>query len=656
LRKTISFVVLLVASRAWADDVLHPGTAEVDPPTLVSLGVAWPITGDDNFNATVTMRYRVAGMAAWRDALPLQHVHAELVAGATVQPSFAGSIFDLQPATSYEIELHATDPDGAVDSTVTLSAITRAVPPAMPASPRAVPVSTAAELTAALDAAQAGDVIELAAGMYTGNFGIHASGTASDPIVIRGVDQSSVILDGGGCTGCNVLETYGSFIHVEDLTIQHASRALRFQSAATHDNVVRRVRIRDVILGIGSSPDQRDFYIADNILEGRLVWPCVYSSTDPACNAGGEAGLHANDDGINVQGDGHVIAHNRVTGFGDAIKTEPDGVRSIDIYGNDVLSAYDNGIELDGSLRNTRALRNRFTNTYATMSFQPIFGGPAYVIRNVLYNVADEQFKLHARTPDPTVGAVIYHTTVIRSLRAIQCSSSDTPYAFTVENNLFVGPAAISDGYTVRYDVPSISTATSDYNGYFPDGQFEFGYSAGAGGVHYTDLAGAAAGGLFEVHGTVVDATTFAAGTTAPGDFMTAQVPIVPELGASSAALDRGVVLPNIDDGYQGAAPDLGALERGCEPPIYGPRPLGVDESKQLLGCAPETGDSDSVGGDDPPTDQPGSGSGCCDASGNAPGSAALFLLVALITLRPSSRATHGPTKRRATSATKIGE
>jgi hypothetical protein len=32
------------------------------------------------------------------------------------------------------------------------------------------------------------------------------------------------------------------------------------------------------------------------------------------------------------------------------------------------------------------------------------------------------------------------------------------------------------------------------------------------------------------------------------------------------------MVLPNVTDGYNGRAPDLGALERGQDMPHYGPR------------------------------------------------------------------------------------
>jgi hypothetical protein len=43
-------------------------------------------------------------------------------------------------------------------------------------------------------------------------------------------------------------------------------------------------------------------------------------------------------------------------------------------------------------------------------------------------------------------------------------------------------------------------------------------------------------------------------------------------LKAGSAAIDRGVEIPTITDGFAGKAPDLGALEFGQPVPVYGPR------------------------------------------------------------------------------------
>jgi len=44
-------------------------------------------------------------------------------------------------------------------------------------------------------------------------------------------------------------------------------------------------------------------------------------------------------------------------------------------------------------------------------------------------------------------------------------------------------------------------------------------------------------------------------------------------LRPGSVAVDRGIALPNVTDGFTGQAPDLGALEVGRPSPIYGPRP-----------------------------------------------------------------------------------
>jgi hypothetical protein len=43
-------------------------------------------------------------------------------------------------------------------------------------------------------------------------------------------------------------------------------------------------------------------------------------------------------------------------------------------------------------------------------------------------------------------------------------------------------------------------------------------------------------------------------------------------LREGSAAIDAGVELPNVTDGFRGSAPDLGAYEFGTPLPHYGPR------------------------------------------------------------------------------------
>jgi hypothetical protein len=599
-------LVLATPLAARADDAVHLGAATLDRPTLVTIGVRWALTGDDDFDATVTVQYREAGATEWIDAMPLRRVRADLVAGGGAVPELAGSIFDLAPATTYEIRLTAHDPDGG-DQTTTLTQTTRAVP-ADPKTPRAVPVSTAAELTSALAAAQPGDVITLAAGTYAGEFTLNASGTADDPIVIRGADRDAVVLDGGE-GGSNVLAIEGSYTHVERLTLQHDTRALRFHGSPATGNVVRRVHAKDVRLGFGSNPSQQDFYICDNVLEGRLAWPMVYAD---------DGGAHANDDGIHVEGDGHVVCHNTLSGFGDALKVETVGARADDFYGNDVNGAYDNAIELDQSQGNTRAFRNRFTNAYMPVSCQPILGGPAYVVRNLVVNAAVEQVKLH----NATVGPVILNNTFVSPAYAFQVLDDTTARAVTMTNNLFIGPSAPQGGRAVNWDQPvDPATDVIDWNGWSPDGAFHMGI--GANGTNYASFSALSSGGKYEAHGRLVaGGTLFASGLVAPASYTTNVTPIDGTLAAGSDAIDHGTPIPNVTDGFRGTAPDLGAAELGCAVPIYGVRPEGVDESNEPVGCAGTNGgggggDSDGGGGG-PNGGGPGADGGGAPGGGDA--------------------------------------
>lgn len=564
---------LLVQGLVLADNIPHPGNPILDRPTLTAIGIKLPVTGDDNYNSSVTVRYRKAGAATFSDALPLFHVHPDTTLPYVIEPQFSGSILDLRPATTYDIELHLTDPDGPVDRTYTLSATTRSIP-TDPPNPRNRTVTDAASFSRALDSAQPGDIITLANGFYSGQFSSYNSGTAANPIVIRGASQSGVILDASDCDPCNVIEIYGSYVHLERLTIQNGERAIRFQTAGAQGNVVRGVHTRDTMLGLGMKSNSQDFYIADNIMEGRIPWPVIYEDDN---------GKHSDEDGINVQGFGHVVAHNRLSGFGDAMKTSQNGARSVDFYGNDILWTYDNGVELDGSEANARLLRNRFTNTYEAISGQPIYGGPAYIIRNVALNVVLEQLKLHSHgnpTEEPN-GVLAYHNTFVSSGNALTLQTGTFNHHFAVENNLFIGPTNQIEDMTVDW-YSKIDDGIFDYNGYWPDMYYAFNYAN-----HRLKVWGFAElqkNGL-ETHGVLLNPQTLANGMTGPDTYLNLLKPVDFTLAPHSLALDRGLVLPNVNDGYVGSAPDLGALELGCAPPIYGPRPDGMDETNQPVGC-----------------------------------------------------------------------
>jgi len=576
--KAAQLVVLaaLPCFSLYADNLLHPGTPKLDRPTLMALGVQLPITGDDNFNATVSLQYRLTGTQTWQTGLPLFRVHPETVANYIVAPQFAGSIFDLRPATSYELQLHAVDPDG-VDQTFLLSGTTRSVP-TDPVTPRARNVTDSASLASALSSALAGDVITLANGTYPGQFSISAAGTPTNPIVIRGASEDGVIIDGGNCAPCNLFEFYGAgYVHLERMTLQNADRAIRLQQDGGSGNVIRRIHVKNTTLGIGGRSNQNDTYIADNILEGRLLWPHIYTDDN---------GLHASDDGIAVFGFGDVVAHNRISGYGDAMKTEQDGARANDFYGNDIVYTYDNGIELDGSEGNTRCFRNRFMNTFTTLSVQPIHGGPAYLLRNVIVNVAGEQLKFHALAttpPQEPSGVLVYHNTFVSPPNLeLRMQTPATSHYFEIENNLFIAPP--TSGPQAADWEGLIDYGTFDYNGYFPDGSFRFNNPLYGGYFYQPNFAGLQSLGM-ERKGVLASGPLFA-NLIAPSTYTTQLPPADASLAAGSIVLDRGRVLPNVNDSYQGSGPDLGALELGCPLLTYGPRGEGTDESNEVVGCS----------------------------------------------------------------------
>jgi len=213
----------------------------------------------------------------------------------------------------------------------------------------------------------------------------------------------------------------------EDLSVRHADMGVVLQASA--GMVVRRCRISEVDYGIvctrNDNDAARDFFISDNVIEGPSTWPR---------SKGIE---HAR--GIQVTGTGHVICHNRISGFADAINTFPS-VRcaAIDIHNNEISECTDDGIEMDFSERNTRCFFNRLTYVFQGISTQPVYGGPVYILRNAMYNVVAEPFKMH-NSPS---GALMIHNTVVKKGMPLQLSTQASARHIVFRNNLFVGSEA----------------------------------------------------------------------------------------------------------------------------------------------------------------------------------------------------------------------
>ena len=120
------------------------------------------------------------------------------------------------------------------------------------------------------------------------------------------------------------------------------------------------------------------------------------------------------------------MAYNYIANFHDGVDHatygNPDGTPnairdrlpvSIDFYNNDITNVDDNCIEADGAAHNVRIFRNRcFNHGHRALSAQPVFGGPVYYIRNLVYHAPEGGALKTSSTP---AGLVVYHNTLHRA-------------------------------------------------------------------------------------------------------------------------------------------------------------------------------------------------------------------------------------------------
>lgn len=479
---------LLVAISASAADSTVPGEITTPYPTLTNLAVEWRIEGDDNLNATCAVRYRQVGDTTWREEMPLCRVPAGSSRGTspivTWTNRLSGSIFDLEPGTTYEIELTLDDPDGGGETKLVVAS-TR--PEAVANEDTTIRNGTAADL----NSVKPGEVLLLADGDY-GAVTFNRDGEPGKPIVYRSESGKAVFSEIG--------LTNRKWVYLEGLTVNGSVRL-----NGTEHCVVRRCTITATYGIKAYKPGMMNACIEDNFITGIREWRPEIMGAD-----GDNEG-----EGIQFTGSGNVIRHNRVEGFRDCIShMEDEGAapqECNDILNNDIGTGLDDGIEADFARHNCRILRNRLTNCFVGISSQPGLGGPNYFRHNVLFNVVLSAFKLHRFSQ----GDVILHNTVVKTGDGLGIYSSE-PFDFVrIEHNLFIG-GKVPDGVSFGGYSPGRGRAIDvqrfgdhcviDHNTYAVVGQA---FEGKIGSWTFTALPGEE----FESHGRVIDVSV-----SFPGD------------------------------------------------------------------------------------------------------------------------------------------
>src|SRR5262245_6660603 len=81
------------------------GAVTTPSPTIHNATLEWAITGDANNNGVVSVRYRRIVDSTWKTGMPLRRIPAGTLEGFSWTNRHSGSLFDLDAATTYEVEL-----------------------------------------------------------------------------------------------------------------------------------------------------------------------------------------------------------------------------------------------------------------------------------------------------------------------------------------------------------------------------------------------------------------------------------------------------------------------------------------------------------------------------------------------------------------------
>jgi len=564
------------------EHAVTPGRLAADRPTFHCLGVYWSVQGDADRDAAVDVAFRRKGDAAWRPAHPLLRMQNDRIASSnptwawTTPDMFAGSLFGLDPGTEYEVRLTLRDPDGVAGGdaavTRTLSLATRAYPKAFRAGRRLHVYAAThkgptqkpafADIQAAYDAAQPGDTILVHAGNHQKDLVMGKKATAERPIAVRGAGDGEAMLQG---VGNDIINVQGSSHHIfEDLTLYDADSAF-LARGETHALTVRRCRITRCKRGVfGISNRNTDFLVTDCDLTGPVQ---QWHPRKPG-----------KSQGVYLAGQGHVVAFCRIRRYWDGLSITrlPHGVPperlncAIEFHNNEISECVDDAIEMDMGVRNIRVYRNLIRNALMGISTQPLFGGPGYIFRNVVYNTTRKPLKLHVEP----AGLLILHNTLVGSGIAAGLSIGWTNSVF--HNNLFIGEGG---EWVLAAGTPRPDLSRMDYNAYTfwkPAIHWVAPRRAAMGEASFRSLAefSTAMGYGYARHSFVVTPAIFRS-YTAPrgGDQPEGPLDADLRLKPGASAIDAGLPIPAFNDHPTGAAPDLGAYELAAPVPHYGPRP-----------------------------------------------------------------------------------
>ncbi|MGQ0828012.1 MAG: T9SS type A sorting domain-containing protein [Bacteroidota bacterium] len=580
INRTLLLILLLkinsvVIAQIGAIDALDLNYEKATPEQI---GLHLPVNRTLSMDSKVMIRYKKSSDVVWQTGHPLLRIHPEWCdTGAPTTPvdAFAGSIFDLIPGTTYNVELTLVEP-GQSNKVHVLTTTTRALPASSSAATKTATPSN--NLQTVFNNLIPGDVLELSAGTYNVNgLYLNVSGTASQPIYIRGVSRKGVIIKDVNDLILQLVNT--SHIVIENLTIEGSgtdsgtnasSTGVSFWDGAVQENItLRNMDMVGVDVGIKAWERVYSILVYHINMKGNNVWTNAFIGTN----------LTWNDDGICLPGQGNVAFENTLHGFGDCFAVM-SGTHSSGVYyyRNKITMTGDDAFEADYGTRNMAFYDNYITNCGTLLSLDPLWGGPLYCFRNICINTIRGPFKLNSDQS----GFLIYNNTIVRTEGStgwgwVQFNNGSLRN-WSYRNNILIYRG--SSGNFLAIESSGNSPIDFTYNAWFPEGQVWWSTS----GASYGTMSAAITGinqtktaplfgtdSLRHKHDVMTVNNPFVPTITLGNDHLTefTSKPI-PSLLPGSSPKNTGVIIPNITDQFNGLAPDMGAIMEGRPLPKWG--------------------------------------------------------------------------------------
>lgn len=346
-----------------------------------------------------------------------------------------------------------------------------------------------------------------------------------------------------------------SNVRIENLEIRHYGAGDYGKGVYlwyASDCVVRASNIHEVgAAGVWIKGGARHRVEDNQIWDSSIFnWPWGFSKGSSAEN---NAVVLTND-----VGRGHVIRRNTIhgqfNGMGPCGDTAPVGFTTeTDIYDNLLYQHTDDALEPEGYCANVRIWGNTIRDVHMAFAVAPAAPGPLFIVRNVVWRVGNTRtsqldgytasaIKINSGYPEPVGPLFLYHNTLLTdapSTDAVALLNPGNSTSIRLRNNLVAG---------TRYVLEKVNPIVwnGDWDDFYTTDPTRL---VRWQGTRYNTLAAYQAALGQEVNGISAPPQLV---NPAGGVFR-------PALG--SPLIDRGVVLPGVNDGYEGTAPDIGAVE-----------------------------------------------------------------------------------------------